>query len=334
MRHTNGSLGFTEFVEYLPGEVRTNSQLPKPIEDIEDRGPGVISRHLLTDVRDTCITVAGKVIKLFFEKMDIKADDCAGLVLATCDIVDERAFKKDVERLAASRGIRGPSIAVQYACSGFVKAVEEAVKMHNPHGKHIIVTTADTANFVNWDDIHSAGPFGAGATATSIIPDGNLSILHPFAQAIDDPKYSIDLRKPDTPTIDVFGNISTDRKVLHMFGKQLLRDVPTFMFNDIKKLLEEADITINDCDAVIPHRASLKLLDNLRERLQKENFSLPVIDKLQEGGNTGSSTIPMTIARLQEECALLGRYLIVAAGAGPHFTKGQLTHGGMIIETN
>jgi len=306
----------------------TNDKLPEPFEGIEETA-GVITRYL-PGSQDTFVTVAQSAVRALFEKLNISGEDCAGLVLATSDIVDYRNFDEDVRRIASSNGIRKkPTIAVHAACSGFTMAVARALTMSNPDGKHIVIATADTVNFLDWHDRKSCSPFGAGGSATSLIPDGDLSVLYADAQMMDDPENSITLSRRNA--LDVYGKWRDDRRVMNMFGKNLLRVVPPVLIQDMRIALEVAGKTFDDLTAIIPHRASTPILAILKSKLEKENIHTPVIDKLRHGGNSGSSTIPITLARMQKEARLKGLYAMPAAGAASHFEVGKLSHGVVLI---
>lgn len=321
--------GLTEFVEVLPGSEVTNAQLPEPFEDIE-KTAGVNTRYLPA-ARDTFVTVSQQAIRTLFEQMNITGDDCAGLVVATSDIVDQRHFDEDVRHIAALHGMKKkPSIAVHAACSGFTMAVQKALEMPNPEGKHVVIATGDTVNFLDWHDRKSCSPFGAGGSATTLIPGGNLSVLYAHADMMSDPEKSITLSR--RLALDVYGNWRSDRWVMNMFGKNLLKVVPPVFMADMKTALATAGKTFDELTAIIPHRASAPIIDILKSHLGREGISVPVIDKLRHGGNAGSSTIPITLARMQQEEPLHGLYAMPAAGAATHFAKEQLSHGVVLID--
>lgn len=318
--------GLTEFVEVLPGRQVTNNELPVCFPGIENRA-GVDLRNL-PGPKDTYITVAREAVHQLLKQREIKGADCAGMVVATCDIVDPRSFDDDIHRLAKSFGIKGKSVAVQYACSGFPKAVSEAMAIENPDQRPIVIATGDTINFLDWSDCKTCSPFGAGGSATTLENDGRWRVLYADAEIIQDSGNSISLQR--RTAVDVYGMSRSDRNVLCMNGKNLLRTVPRLMHEDLRRALYEAHLTIDDCQGIIPHRASAPLLDELRKHLEKEHIQIPVIDALRSGGNTGSSTIPMTIARRQAD--MKGCYALVAAGAAPHFENEKLTHGVVLIQ--
>jgi 3-oxoacyl-[acyl-carrier-protein] synthase-3 len=64
-------------------------------------------------------------------------------------------------------------------------------------------------------------------------------------------------------------------------------------------VLAEAKLTDRDVDLYLFHQATLKMLDQLRERLGISRERLPI--ELEDCGNTVSSTIPILIDRLRQQ---------------------------------
>jgi 3-oxoacyl-[acyl-carrier-protein] synthase-3 len=112
---------------------------------------------------------------------------------------------------------------------------------------------------------------------------------------------------------DTSGN-SRARDNLFMDGADVLaftlREVPVA----VKRLLERAGRNIDEIDYFVFHQGSRLMLDMLRKKLgiSVEKF---IID-LEEVGNTVSSTIPVTLARLRMRVPEARRRVAMLVGFG------------------
>jgi 3-oxoacyl-[acyl-carrier-protein] synthase-3 len=75
-------------------------------------------------------------------------------------------------------------------------------------------------------------------------------------------------------------------------------------------------MTDKDVDLYLFHQATLKMLDQLRERMEVSKDRLPIV--LEDVGNTVSSTIPLLIDTLRKDGRLKRgmRNMLVGFGVG------------------
>jgi len=103
---------------------------------------------------------------------------------------------------------------------------------------------------------------------------------------------------------------------LYMDGPSLINFTVGAVPQLVENILKVADTARDTIDLYLMHQATLKMLDQLRERLGLTEAQMPVV--LREMGNTVSSTLPILIDRLRQEGKLRQgmRSMLVGFGVG------------------
>src|SRR5262249_16688782 len=103
---------------------------------------------------------------------------------------------------------------------------------------------------------------------------------------------------------------------LYMDGPSLINFTVAAVPQLVENVLTAARLNERDVDIYLFHEATLKMLQQLRERMGVSAERLPVV--LENCGNTVSSTIPILIDRLRQEGRLKRgmRSMLVGFGVG------------------
>ena len=220
------------------------------------------------------------------------------------------------------------ALDINLGCSGYVYALGLAKGLiETGQARRLLLITADTySKFVHPGDKSVRALFGDAAAATVISADAGASTIGPFVYGTDG-RGADDLivpmggmREPfgDAPPeeyADRFGNRRSDRHV-RMNGKAIvdfsLREVPQC----VAALCERAGIALDEVDAVVPHQASAKVLNGLRNKLGLDESRFWVY--MNDIGNTVSCSIPIALARAGEQGRLRDgmRLMLVGFGVG------------------
>ncbi|TSC58107.1 MAG: 3-oxoacyl-[acyl-carrier-protein] synthase III [Candidatus Peregrinibacteria bacterium Greene0416_19] len=327
-------MGFTRFVEYLPGDPVPNDALPIRFPDIRER-TGIEARHF-AGPGDTIESMAVEASRRLFDALNIDGNDCSGLVLATsCVPNKDKAVRAMAVRVARVLGIDAASAeGVNFACSGFPKAVSVALERAHPRDagrrrgadRHTLVIASERMHdLVDFSDESTAILFGDGAAATSLSPDGPHTILQAKAWEVEDCDCLIEL-KPAL-AMDIDGSVRS-RHCVHMKGGPLYVDAPVSMFRIVREMMEEQRHSIAELGMIAHHQANGKFAKKL-EKLRKRNGwdHVRVLDGIGRRGNVASASIPAVLAQFEQE---LPAGMIVACptkGAGPDLRRGSLTEG-------
>lgn len=200
-------------------------------------------------------------------------------------------------------------------CSGFVYGLGLAKGLiESGQARCVLLLTADTySRLLRDDDLSVRSLFGDGAAATLIeaANDNDLRRIGGIAYGTDGSgarQLMVEAGGARRPASTTPGDdrLFMDGAAVMAFA---LREPPAA----VARLLAQAGAAIEDFDLVVPHQASLIVLNGLRRRLgvAAERF---VVD-LAGTGNTVSASIPIALSRLPE-ADRPRRLLLIGFGVG------------------
>ena len=101
---------------------------------------------------------------------------------------------------------------------------------------------------------------------------------------------------------------------LYMDGPSLMNFTVGAVPQVVAGILEKAELSREDIDLYLMHQATLKMLQQLQQRLQLDNEQLPIC--LEDCGNTVSSTLPILISDLRKQNRLQPQQTNMLIGFG------------------
>jgi 3-oxoacyl-[acyl-carrier-protein] synthase-3 len=206
-------------------------------------------------------------------------------------------------------------------CSGFVYGLAMADGLIRADlAQRVLLITAETyTKFIDRGDRSLRTIFGDGAAATLI-------------DAVDEPSLSgfvfgTDGRGADTLIVNSGGArtpacaISPRKRkrwasALYMDGPSLMDFTVEAVPQLVEQVLRKAELSRDEIDLFLLHQATYKMLSHLRERMQAPAERLPI--RLEDYGNTVSSTLPILIEEMRREgrVARGTRSMLVGFGVG------------------
>lgn len=333
--HTMPQPGFTRFVEYAPGTSVANDELPMSFQNIERRTG--IERRNIAGPDETVETMALEAGRRIFAALDLKGEDCNGLVLASC-LGDSKTLHGIARSVAKSLGIKGDHIRVSglnYACSGFPAATEKALEYCTDPERHIVVITSEIlSRLVDWQREDTAILLADRAAATTVCADGAHEILEAKAGYTDDSQELLVLKKIED-ALDAYGHTEM-RECIVMHGKELYRRAPAEMFELVQASLERLGLRLSDVSAIVQHQANGKFAQKLRKILAEKDggTDVRVVDGISRMGNVGSSSIPCALMQIQDGFEDGGIVACPAVGAGPDWQRGRMSQGIVTFRTS
>ena len=189
-------------------------------------------------------------------------------------------------------------------CSGFVYGLALAEGLiRSGAAKRILLITAETySKYIDDDDRSLRTIFGDAAAAT-LVQTSDIPSLIAF-------QFGTDGSGGDTLFVGDGGARSSDQALkprnrkrwksrLYMDGPSLMSFTVVAVPKLIDEILELAKLTPADIDIYLLHQATSKMLELLRTRLNLDARQLPI--RLEQHGNTVSSTLPILINDLRNE---------------------------------
>jgi len=214
------------------------------------------------------------------------------------------------------------------ACSGFVYGVALAQSLLAAGlATNVLLVNGDTySRYINPGDRSARALFGDGAAATWIAAsESNRGLLgiRCATSGKDHGKFIVPAggcrtpRSPETAReeADSSGNLRSMQDI-HMDGAGVLSVLNATGPRQIRGLLEQHGLTVDDIDLFVFHQASKMALDSLGARLRvppEKSFS-----NLRDIGNTVSASIPIALRDAMDAGRIKpgDRVLISAIGVG------------------
>jgi 3-oxoacyl-[acyl-carrier-protein] synthase-3 len=309
---------------YLPERVETNENLREqfPQWDIDTiyQKTGIAARHIAAP--DQCASDLGVAAaqRLFTEhQIDPQSIDFLLLCTQTPDYPLPTTACLMQQRLGLRTSIG--ALDFNLGCSGFVYGLSLADGLiRTGAARRVLLVTAETySKFIHPTDRSLRTIFGDGAAATLI-------------EARDEPslagfKFGTDGSGGDTLLVTRNALRPSEQALkprhkqrwasdLYMDGPSLMSFTVGAVPQVVDEVLASSQQSRDDIDHFILHQATLKMLEQLRLRLNLPAEKMPIY--LERVGNTVSSTIPIVIDALRREGRLTvgTRSVLIGFGVG------------------
>lgn len=308
---------------YLPQKVELNEMSTSAIK----QKIGIRLRHIAEKneyASDLACHAANKVISRVSNKEDIDfllyCTQSPDYIIPTTACILQSKIK-----LNNSCG----ALDFNLGCSGYVYGLSLAKGLiHSGQANNVLLITSDTlSKYINPKDKSLTPIFGDGATATIISKQTNTpSSIGEFVFSTDGNgaenliipagglKQPID-QNSRLEKEDHNGNVRSDAN-LYMNGPEIFKyafyEVPL----SIKRFIDKENLKMEDYDYFVFHQANHYMMEMIRRKLDipKGKFSI----QIEDGGNTGSSSIPIALKREVERKSIKNgdRVMLVGFGVG------------------
>jgi 3-oxoacyl-[acyl-carrier-protein] synthase-3 len=105
-----------------------------------------------------------------------------------------------------------------------------------------------------------------------------------------------------------------------MNGREVFRHAVTRMPQSVQEVLDEAGLTIDDVNLLIPHQANLRISQMVQKKLGLSDDR--VYNNIMRYGNTTAATIPIALSEALDEGKIERGDLIAFTAFGSGFTWG------------
>lgn len=298
---------------YFPKKQIENDQLEKALHlengYIEKR-TGIRNRYYA--VNENIEDMAVEAVKTLFQSEKEKED--IGLIITATTSTD--ILMPGISNYVQKKLGLSPCICfdILAGCGGYVNAFDIAkVYMDSQNIKKAMIIGVDKlSGIIDQKDIGTAVVLSDGAGATLIEKEDcdykKLYVSH--IQAEEDKNDILTYR---------YG------KKLYMNGKDVYKYAVTKTVENIKELLEKANISLDDVKYIVAHQSNLKIMKAIAVRLQIEMEKM--YTDIEERGNTFCASIPIALYDMQKSGLLKSGDKIILLGYG-----GGLNTGSILME--
>lgn len=225
-------------------------------------------------------------------------------------------------------------IDLSFACSGFIYALSTAYAYAQANGiNRVLVLVGETMSKITSERDKVNWPLYGDAGTACIVEKGDFgeSIFELTADGIGEDFVKVPFRgfrnKLSAENLEMKkrddGSYRRDIDIT-MDGMETFNHAITSIPRQIKTLMKEADITMEDIDYLVSHQANKMMIDFITKKMKVAIEKVPF--SIQKYGNTSCASIPITI--VSELCGKLygkKRILFSAIGAGWSFGTAYIT---------
>lgn len=245
--------------------------------------------------------LAAEAVRNMFTTSDLEPESVDVLVVCTQN-PDASGIPHTSAIVQAKVGLSKTVAAfdISLGCSGYVYGLHVLKGFLESTGlKNGLLVTADPySKIVDRSDRNTTMLFGDAATATLLTADDPVFHVGPVMFATDGELG------------DAIANVDG---TLHMQGRQVFNFAASRVPQQIRELLETANVAIEEVDLFLLHQGSRHIVMTLAKRLKLEAGRVPV--EIQDTGNTVSSSLPLLLESRLED-ASIGQAVLSGFGVG------------------
>lgn len=311
---------------YTPSNIVTNEDLSKFVETSDEwitTRTGIKERRISIgeDTSELCLKAAKKAL----ENANICAEEIDLIIVST---VTPDQFTPSTSCLVQAElgAVNAASFDINAACTGFVYGLNIAnAFIKSGQYKTILMIGAEVLSKVtNWEDRNTCVLFGDGAGAAVLRASDESGIITTYTGSEGDVKGVLTIGAVDV-TNPYTENVDEKYKSIYMNGKEVFKFATKAMNKSVRKVIEDANMTIDDIDHIVPHQANYRIIDYVAQKNKIDKDKIYI--NLDKYGNTSSASIAIALDEMNEKGLLKRGDKIILTGFG-----GGLTWGAILLE--
>jgi len=295
----------------LPDRVITNADLEQRLDTTDEwivRRTGIRERrHLAPD--EPLADLAARACLLALDDAGRSGSEVDQVIVST--FTPDRitpGLAPEVARLIGAP--QASAVDVNAACAGFLYALDQAAALvESGRASVVLVCGAEALSRVtDHDDRSTAVIFGDGAGAVVVAGGQDLDLgVGGFVLGADGEQADLLYAERD------------ERK-LRMEGREVYRHAVRRMVGASREALARAGCTVDDIDLFVAHQANVRIVETAAAELGVPREKVAI--NVDRTANTSSASIPLALARAEEEGLLQPGATVALAAFGAGFVWG------------
>lgn len=283
----------------LPEKVLTNDDLAEMMDTNDEwirARAGIGSRHVGGLTSEMSTEAGARAMK----DADVGPDDIDLLIL--CTSTPDQRLPATSAVVQSNLGLTCGAFDVNAVCAGFPYGYVSAYGlMTAPSGpERVLLIGADALSpIVDWTDRGTAILFGDGAAAVVLERHEQGELL-----AFD---FGADGSLQPILFCDHDG-------LIQMEGREVFKKAVRAVTQSVENVLRKAEVEPQEIDVVLPHQANIRIIEAVAQRIGIEMDRNVTV--LETTGNTSGASIPLAMAKAQENGLLEPGKLVLMAGFG------------------
>ncbi len=305
---------------WAPPRVLTNAELEQMVDTTDEwitERTGIKERRI-SDERFPVAEMGYRAALSALDEAEIEPWDVDAIIVSTA--TPDRllpATACDVQALLGAH--RAVAFDVWGACSGWLYALSIASGLIGTGQTRnvLCVATEKMSAIVDWNDRATCVLFGDAAGAAIVKPaEGNSSGILASYMRSDGSLAELLHRPPQGVGFPLEVAALPGRGYVQMAGREIFKAAVRSMCEAAEAVLEEAGMTIEDVDLLVPHQANIRIIE-----ATAKYAGMPmerVWTNIDRYGNTSSASIPVSLHEARQEGRIKDGsvVLMVTFGAG------------------
>ncbi len=304
----------------LPRRALSNDELAKMVDTNDEwiqARTGIRNRYIASP-DETTSTLATDAARAAIEAAGLEPGKIDLIVLATA--TPDQTFPATATQVQNALGCNGGiAFDVAAVCSGFLYAVGVADSMlRSGMAQRALVIGAETfSRILDWEDRTTCVLFGDGAGAI---------VLEAREEEGSEPRGILATKLhadgSHNQLLYVDGGPSTTGTVgkVRMQGKEVFRHAVTNLSSVLLEVLDEAGISADQIDWLVPHQANARILDATAKKLGFPPEK--VIMTVDQHANTSAASVPLALDAAVRDGRIKQGDLVMLEAMGGGFTWG------------
>lgn len=216
---------------------------------------------------------------------------------------------------------KAASIDINSACTGFLYGLHIGTNLvrTGAHKKVLVLGGEFISHYMNWSRRDVAVLFGDACGAVVIeATEEPVGLISARIGCEADAKYAIQI----TNLGSSYSRLSEEFLYIgwNFEGQEVFKRAVKSMSQACQDVLEDAGLSVDDVNLVVPHQANKRILDALAKRVGIEEDRVFV--NVHKYGNTSAGTIPVALTEALEEGRVKPGDYILSASFGAGLTWG------------
>lgn len=311
----------------LPKRIVTNAEMATMVDTTNEwivERTGIRQRYIAGE-GETTSTLAIEAARAALDDAGLTPADIDLIVLATA--TPDNTFPSTATKVQHALGCNGGiAFDVAAVCSGFLYALTTAdALLTTGSAKRALVIGAETfSRILDWEDRTTCVLFGDGAGAIVLEASDASNPVEKTgfknAPGILASRLHADGAQHDLLYVD--GGPSTTQTVGHlrMRGPEVFKHAVVNLASVLREVIEEAGISAEEIDWIVPHQANKRILDATARKLKIDPER--VVVTVDVHANTSAASVPLAFDTARKDGRIKPGDLVMMEAMGGGFTWG------------
>ncbi len=309
---------------YIPERILTNAELEKMVETSDEwivTRTGMRERRIAGDDEPTSVMAIGAA-KQALESAGVSGEDVDLIIVGT--ITPDMPFPSTACMVHDAIGA-GKSLCfdLEAACSGFLYAMEVGRGMlaGGLYNTALVIGADKMSSITDWEDRGTCVLFGDGAGAAVLKRSGTARGILATTTGADGSLGELLMipgggcRMPASQE-----TIEQRQHFVKMAGNNVFKHAVRCMTEAGRDALEQAGLSVEDVDWVVPHQANMRIIKAIADRT---GISMDkVVINLDRYGNTTAATVPLALDEASRDGRIKPGDIVLMIVFGGGFTWG------------